>query len=141
MKIVINSCFGGFSVNEQAIRRYAEIKGIPLSETGEGMSKMFWKVPQSEAEEILAFNWSEATKAARAAYNVRYYAANLSRRDFERTDPVLIQVVEELGAEADGDCASLKVEEISNGSMYRIVEYDGNESIEERDDCDWRVAT
>jgi len=29
-KIVYNSCFGGFSLSEAAIMRYAEIKGIKL---------------------------------------------------------------------------------------------------------------
>lgn len=47
----------------------------------------------------------------------------------KRTDPVLIQVVEELGEEANGFFSRLKIEEIPNGSYYRISEYDGWEEI------------
>jgi hypothetical protein len=43
----------------------------------------------------------------------------------KRTDPILIQVVKELGEEANDFCSGLKIEEIPNGSYYRIIEYDG----------------
>jgi hypothetical protein len=29
MKVVINNCFGGFSVSEEGARRIAELKGLP----------------------------------------------------------------------------------------------------------------
>ena len=48
--------------------------------------------------------------------------------DVERHDPALVQVVEELGEEANGDCACLSVEEIP-GNRYYITEYDGIEEI------------
>lgn len=31
MKVVINKCYGGFSLSEKAILRYAEIKNINLT--------------------------------------------------------------------------------------------------------------
>ena len=48
--------------------------------------------------------------------------------DVSRHDPALVQVVEELGEEANGDCACLSVEEIP-GNRYYITEYDGIEEI------------
>jgi len=57
-----------------------------------------------------------------------------------RTDPILVQVVEELGEEASGYCARLIIEELPNGTLYRINEYDGNESIETADNVYWSVA-
>lgn len=30
MKVVINACYGGFSLSEKAVMRYAEIKGLTL---------------------------------------------------------------------------------------------------------------
>ena len=55
----------------------------------------------------------------------------------ERHDPILVQVVEELGEEADGSCAKLRIEELPEGSAYRIDEYDGRESVMTADDYDW----
>ena len=53
-------------------------------------------------------------------------------RDIERDDPVLVQVVEELGSEtASGNYAKLKVVEIPDGVVYEIQDYDGQESIHE----------
>lgn len=59
--------------------------------------------------------------------------------DLERHDPRLVQVVEELGGEAGGECASLAIATIE-GNRYRIDEYDGNESVQEPNDItDWTV--
>ena len=60
--------------------------------------------------------------------------------DISRTDPVLVQVVEELKEEADGLCADLHIEELEAGTRYRIKEYDGLEYIETEHDDYWSVA-
>lgn len=57
-------------------------------------------------------------------------------RDLSRHDATLVQVVEELGDAASGFCGQLMIEEIE-GSMYRIDEYDGYESVETPDAIDW----
>ena len=49
----------------------------------------------------------------------------------DRADPILVRVVEELGAEANGKFASLKVVEIPDDVQYEIDDYDGFESIHE----------
>lgn len=61
-------------------------------------------------------------------------------RSLDRTDPILIQVVEQLGDKADGDCAKLVIEDLEKGALYRITEYHGYESIELSYDVDWSVA-
>ena len=67
---------------------------------------------------------------------------DFSVHGIKRTDPVLIQVVEELGEEANGSYSRLKIEEIPNGSYYRISEYDGWEDIilKEKDPYKWELA-
>lgn len=62
--------------------------------------------------------------------------------EIKRTDPILIQVVEELGEEANDFCSRLKIEEIPNGSYYRISEYDGWEEIilKEAEPYKWELA-
>lgn len=57
-----------------------------------------------------------------------------------RADPLLAQVVEELGADANGDYADLRIYELQKGDSYRIDEYDGRESVMTRDDYDWKTA-
>ena len=50
--------------------------------------------------------------------------------DFDRDDPKLIEVVEKLGEEANGDYAELAVVEIpSEATDYEFNEYDGFESF------------
>jgi hypothetical protein len=58
----------------------------------------------------------------------------------DRTDPILVQVVEELGDEASGDCAELCIHELDRGTRYRIQEYDGSEWVETEYDIEWQVA-
>lgn len=48
-----------------------------------------------------------------------------------RNDKRLVKCVEELGAEANGSCANLKVVEIPDDVEWEIDEYDGMETIEE----------
>ena len=60
--------------------------------------------------------------------------------DVKRDDPLLVEVVEELGDMANGDCAKLRIAEIPKGCHYRIEEYDGQESVVTRDSYDWNTA-
>lgn len=46
-----------------------------------------------------------------------------------RADSVLIEVVEEIGEEANGLCADLTVVEIPDGMDYVIDDYDGIETL------------
>jgi hypothetical protein len=52
----------------------------------------------------------------------------------------LVQVVEELGDKANGRCAKLRIAEVPAGTLYRIDEYDGFESVETKDSYEWNVA-
>ena len=49
-----------------------------------------------------------------------------------RSNKLLIQVIEELGKEADGSFAKLKIVEVPDDVKWRIQEYDGIEWIAER---------
>jgi hypothetical protein len=48
--------------------------------------------------------------------------------EMPRHHPLLVQVVEELGAKANGPCARLKVVEIE--LSYEVSDYDGKETVE-----------
>jgi len=60
--------------------------------------------------------------------------------DLLRTDPILVQVVEELGEEADAPYAKLAIDELPSGTLYHIHEYDGLETVMTQDAYDWSVA-
>jgi hypothetical protein len=107
-KIVINRCYGGFGLSHEAIMRYAELKGINL-------------VFQKEDVFGLIHYYKDEIKQE------NYF----SHRDIERNDPVLVQVVQEMGDKANGRHSRLGVVEIPDGIEWTIEEYDGSEYIAE----------
>jgi hypothetical protein len=111
-KIVYNACYGGFSLSDSAIELYLQLKGF-----------VYVKTEDSWGSNFDVKGWED------------FYD-----RDIDRADPILVQVVETLGEKANGDCANLEVEDIPKGTLYRITEYDGYESIETKEDLDWKVA-
>jgi hypothetical protein len=141
-KIVINSCYGGFSLSEKGIKRYAELKGINLYiEPADFGYVTYWTIPKEERVGIIKYDdWHEATPEAKRISNELYDKYTLSTRNFDRTDPILVQVVEELGEEANGSCATLTIGELEKGTLYRVTKYDGYESIETINDIEWDVA-
>ena len=91
MKIVINTCHGGFSLSEKAQKLFCQYSTIE------------WKYWQED--------WS-------------YY-------DIERNDQYLVRVVEELGDDANGRFAELKVVEVPDDVEWYVEEYDGWEWVAE----------
>ena len=137
-KIVYNACYGGFSLSDEAIIRYAEIKGITLypSVSKYGLTVYYLCTPEEYAR-------IEAEESANPTAPGRYARSNamyFSDRDIDRDDPVLAQVVEELGDRANGSHAELRIFEVSAGTLYRIDEYDGSESVMTQDTYEWKVA-
>lgn len=60
--------------------------------------------------------------------------------DIDRTDPALVQVVEELGEAVNDGYSELRIAEVPAGTLYRIDEYDGRESVMTQDNYNWSVA-
>jgi hypothetical protein len=80
-----------------------------------------------------------------AEIRYRELTDNINNEDFdvydiERTDPALVQVVEELGKKANGLSANLFITQLPTGTKYHIDEYDGLESVMTIDSYDWKVA-
>ena len=131
-KIVYNDCFGGASLSDKAIERYAELKGITLyreENPGVSFESHYYLCPPEEYNVMM----NDDPKK-----NDMYF----SRRDIceNRTDPVLVRVIEELGKAANGFAANLKICELPVGTKYHIDEYDGKETVMTPDDYDWLVA-
>jgi hypothetical protein len=109
MKIVINSEHGGFGLSDAAFERYLELKGIDFAR----VSGRFESADYYEAGHIDEDD-----------YYLSYY-------DIKRDDPLLIQVVEEMGDESNGNYSSLKIVEIPDDVKWYVHEYDGIESVHE----------
>lgn len=118
-KVVINRCFGGFSLSDKAVRYYAKVKGIELYPSKD---KRFWGTEfyLCPEEKYQTLSKEDQSKMYFTEYKI------------ERTDPALITVVETLGEEANGRCAELKVVEIPDGIEWTIEEYDGVEWVAEK---------
>ena len=114
-KVAYNACFGGFGLSPEATRQAREISGDPL-----------WGGFCLKGDVCL-----ESGEVC-----TRDFGAG---REICRHDPILIQVIEELGDRADGMCADLALEEVPSGTAYRIDEYDGRESVVTADDYEWTV--
>ena len=121
-KVVINNCFGGFELSDKAMQRYCELKGIKVYPEDRDGFMVFWLSPPTGDE------------------NEDVDRDTINNWNLNRDDPSLVQVVEELGEDANGDFAALGIVDIPPGTKYRIVEYDGNESIETADDINWKTA-
>ena len=128
-RVVYNACYGGFGLSAEAVRRYAEIAGITLYEHTDDFFTVWYRVPREEYERLLAAADYEAANEA-------YFSVS----DLSRTDPALIQVVEEFGERANDSFAQLFIAEVPAGTRYRIDEYDGLESVMTVDDYEWSVA-
>ena len=137
-KIVYNACYGGFGLSHKAVLRYAEIKGITLyHNTESGIVTHYYLCPPEEFKRLQDEDHSNPIRQGRYE---RSNAMYFSPSNIERNDPALVQVVEELGDKANGMCAKLCIEEVPAGTLYRIDEYDGFESVETKDTYEWKMA-
>lgn len=140
-KVVYNACFGGFGLSREAIQRYWEIKGqqIWIEDDKEYPALGYftvWLVPPEERLEVKSNEeFYSMSRDERIAYNKARSEQTWYPDGVDRHDPALVQVVEELGDKANGDCAELRIAEVSG--PYRIDEYDGSESVETPDSYDW----
>lgn len=107
-KVVINACYGGFSLSQKALEWLFE-KGLKYVEIN----------PEYDP-----------SKETTLCSNPKYYCASC---DIPRHHPLLIECVERLGKEANGIFSELTICEIE-GNLYRIENYDGQENIIVPDD-------
>jgi len=136
MKIVINSCHGGFGLSKQAVLRYLEIKGLEaypeVDRRYPFVEPTYWLVPDDGTRVANAQDrWLSMSLEERAQHNRRYREQVFTPRDVDRNDPYLVQVVEELGKNASGRHSQLKIVEIPDDVKWQIQDYDGCEWVAE----------
>ena len=138
MEIVINNCFGGFSLSNLALKKYVESKGMKAYFYEKvSFNEKYIKVPYDKNgiitycvsedlgdtinhKEFMA--WIEKNKD-------KYFSAS----DIDRTDKDLIKIIKELGSKkASGRCACLKIIKVPNDVNWEIDDYDGIETVQEK---------
>lgn len=130
MKVILNKCYGGFGVSDAGYRLYAQKKGADLfayvscpngnmrvDEAGDDYGRLNY----------FTSDFGKWVGDNQIDWNKRLY---LGER--HREDPVLIEVVEELGSGANGRFSKLEVVDIPDGMDYVIDEYDGIETLHQR---------
>lgn len=150
MQLVINTCYGGFSLSPLGLKRYCELQGkdcfffikkdllngeyeqISIDKIG---NTSFWTAfsvdnPNEYLEQTK--RWTEMTIEERKAHNLKYREIDCNSRSEDRADPLLVQTVNELGEKANGRFADLKIVEIPDGVDWTIEEYDGQEWVAEK---------
>lgn len=151
MKIVVNKCFGGFSLSALAVKKLAEMNGkkcylfttkfeggksyqVPakLEDCDKSMFFSAYTVPNPDEYTSASKDWHNMSDAEKSDHNKKYDEISLTSRPDNRTDKQLIKVVEELGEAANGSCARLEIIEIPDGVDWQIDEYDGLETVHEK---------
>ena len=123
MKIVINNCFGGFSLSPTAIKRWSDLKG-------HGCFFFNWcNFPLSLEEAERSHSFLACKTDVFDDYN---NGGRIASCKLDRADPDLVKIVEEMGDAASGNYSMLKVVEIPDGVDWEIMEYDGAETIHEK---------
>lgn len=107
MKVVVNKCWGGFSISKECAELMAQ-KGC--------------EVAKAELEEY--------NKDPKDHMWYGYGYIN-NQNGYKRTSKFLVEAVEELGDKASGYCAELQIVEIPDDINWYIDDYDGIESIHE----------
>ena len=107
-QLVINTCYGGFGLSDEAVLRYGELKGLNLKMFNDGSYPAFYIDGVKDDDHYFSIH------------------------DIERHEPELVQTVEELGDLASGVHASLKIVEIPADVKYQLEEYDGREWVAEQ---------
>jgi len=129
MKLVINKCYGGFGISDEATLLLIE-QNSPFVQK-KPAAEYFHKPYNSENFKALRDGFLQADRWGGCVYKDGFvYYLDEFTVDC-RSDPALIQAVETLGTKASGSCADLQVVEIPDGTDFIIKEYDGFESVVE----------
>ena len=135
MKIVINRCYGGFELSAAAEGLLSTKRGVTLHK--------YEQVKHKYLDGVAAYQRRAADKKVFCPTILTedhgdYFEGDFKEGtywysgDIDRDDPLLIEVVEELGEEeASGDYAKLEIVEIPDDVGWYLDDYDGFESIHE----------
>ena len=109
-EIVINTCYGGFSLSRTALIEYLEKTGTEYS-----------LQPQPDRDTQL-----------RLGDRIFVNGNMFDHHSINRDDPALVNVVRQLGSKSWGENAKLKIIKIPRNVDWYIDDYDGKEWVAEK---------
>jgi len=130
MKVVINTCFGGFGLSDLAYEELIKL-GIPVRKyvpLKKGKDGLYLPEPLNDGK-VIFDNTTEPGYKNNSGLMQKYWTCWV---DEDRTNPLVIQVIEKLGEKSWGGYAVLKIVEIPDDIEWEIDEYDGAEHIAEK---------
>jgi len=140
-KIILNKDFGGFSASYKAHKLYAKKKfnvdniyvyNFEVNHDANLPYKTCYRRSDSAKDSV--FNCYTIKDLGEVVHDIfdSEYALNLD--ESHREDPILIEIVEELGKEASGRYGCLEVVEIPDELVgnYMIDDYDGIETLHQK---------
>ncbi len=148
MKIVLNGCYGGFGLSYEAMYLYLIASGktpyfyVDVSSYDDYTKQHRYKrITLEEANQLARKLFIYCSTTDQGTYVDNFPVDIMNFNNIDRSDPVLVSVVETIGSEyASSRFARLEVVEIPDGTLYKIDEYDGLESLITQDDDDWLLA-
>ena len=115
-KVVINRCYGGFGISQEAFEKLLARKGIAYDKTP---SEFKMRVDDSDY-------WHAGKAGDQESYISPYDFFN------DRSDADLINIIEEMGESSWGWASELKIVDIPDDVEYQVEEYDGMEWVAEK---------
>lgn len=131
-KIILNKCYGGFSLSRKAYELYAKKKGFDL---------FIYKLEIKTGNLFyIKTNEDNSLYTTYTNKDLGDVVVDIAKEDMlflddsYREDETLIEVVEELGKEANSKFSDLTIVEIPNdvAEDYVIDNYDGIETLHKR---------
>ena len=138
IEVVINNCFGGFSLSFEGVKKYAELAGIEAfayveaDRSSTDYDNRKYKLIETYDERHFIIHWlTKNIGNLVTSEQLNKSDCWLHDRDIPRDDVNLIKTVRLLKNKANGSCASLKIVKIPADMKWNIHDYDGNEHVAE----------
>jgi len=121
IEIMINNCFGGFGFSKQASQEYVKRScNLPVIAKGDSDT-----IPLLFSQTTTNITSEEGGDSEESTFRT------INAYSIKRHDPLMIQIVKELGEKAYGFCAQISIETIPAQYInhYSIEDYDGTEAV------------
>ena len=141
MKIIINNCFGGFGISNNALVELMRRKGKEIyfyEMIFDDSDKYTYAKTDADNENLFVTavckDFGEVLIPENDEQSDEFEKHFINKSDTKwRTDNDLINLLEEKGSKyVSGPCSSLKIVEIPDDVEWGVEEYDGSEWISEK---------
>lgn len=128
MKVVINTCYGGFSLSNFAYKELLKRKGKECYFYEWKLNKGYFRIDGNPDKHYIVIvstkDYGEFTEKIEQEHRIYYGGGDI------RTDPDFIAMIEGFGAKkCGGKFSQLKIVEIPDDIDWEISDYNGIETI------------